>query len=164
MIWAKVADEVAEALGGDDLGLVVALRKSEVSGPPYAPTYTYVYYPLVGVQYDLAQYDAAGTFIGTTGKALLVAATGATPTKSDEVMIDGAEAFLAAPSDSAWDGEAISSVGTVAPRWRGCDAQAGRRLVMYDQKGAIVGAIKGAGHVGLTVGVSLPKNRGKRNG
>jgi hypothetical protein len=114
-LWDEVANEVALALGGPDLGLTIALRKSVKSGPDYAPVMTYTYSAIKGAQFDLAEYDAAGTFIGVTGKRLLVSVDGETPTKSDEVMIDGAEAFLAAPSDAAWSGLPITSVETVAP-------------------------------------------------
>ncbi|WP_460273819.1 hypothetical protein [Celeribacter sp. ULVN23_4] len=114
-MWSKLSNDIAKALGGPDLGLVIALRKTTTSGPAYDPVTSYEYHRLTGMQSAIKQVDAGGTFIGVTGKRLLVAVEGVTPTKSDQVMIDGAEAFLDAPSDAAWDGVPVTSVEAVAP-------------------------------------------------
>lgn len=114
--WDSVAADVSNALGGQGLNLTIAMRKRTKTGTEYAPVFVNTYHRLTGASFDIEKLDEAGTFIGVTGKRLLIrTAEGIAPTKSDEIMIDGAEAFLAAPSDAAWTGKPITSVKTLAP-------------------------------------------------
>ena len=114
--WNAIAAEVAAVMAGDDLNLVIALRKAtRTGGPDYAPTYAYTYSELRGGQFANRERDRDGTFIKVNGSRLLVGATGAIPDRGDEVMIAGAAAFLAAPVDANWKGIPVMEVEAIAP-------------------------------------------------
>lgn len=113
--WDTVAADVSAALAGPELNLTMALRRGTKSGSNYAPTITYTYYAITGAQFGLRGFDDAGTFIGMRGKRLLVSAAGTAPQKGDEIMIDGAVAFLADTVGGTFAGIPVTSVDTVSP-------------------------------------------------